>query len=106
MDTGTWMKNRELSDAWTSFTRFTVLDEKPPEGYTWSGGRLTRKQKISRPDNVWPDIWKRMSDAAIRKAMQKWAIAKPKFDNARRLRGIHFIEPEDEDFKIIMKKHS
>ena len=59
-------------------------------------GRLT-------PDNVWPDMWKHMSEASKRKAKQKWAIEKPKFDNARKLRGIFFIEPEDEDFKNIMK---
>ena len=28
---------RELSDAWTSFTRFILLSERPPDGYTWSG---------------------------------------------------------------------
>ena len=28
--------NRDLSDSWTGFTRFTILDEKPPDGYTWS----------------------------------------------------------------------
>ena len=31
---------------------------KPPDGYTWSGERLTRKQTTSRPENVWPDMWK------------------------------------------------
>ena len=67
-------------------------------------GRLTRKQTTtSRPDNVWPDMWKHMSDAAKSKAKQKWAIEKPKLDNARRLRGIFFIEPEDEEFKRMMK---
>ena len=30
---------------------------------------------------------------------QKWAIEKPKVDNARRLRGIYFIDPEDKEFK-------
>ena len=30
---------RELSDAWTGFTRFVLLKERPPEGYTWSGSR-------------------------------------------------------------------
>ena len=30
--------DRELSDAWTDFTRFTALNEKPPDGYTWSWG--------------------------------------------------------------------
>ena len=29
----------------------------------------------------------------------KWAIGKPKLDNARRLRGIYFIDPEDKEFK-------
>ena len=28
---------RKLSDAWTGFTRFVLLKERPPEGYTWSG---------------------------------------------------------------------
>ena len=31
-----------------------------------------------------------MSDASKREEKQKWAIEKPKLDNARRLRGIHF----------------
>ena len=35
----------------------------------------------SRPDNVWPDMWKQMLDASKRKAKQKWAIEKPKLDN-------------------------
>ena len=29
-----------------------------------SGERLTRKQTTSRPDKVWPDMWKVMSDAS------------------------------------------
>ena len=44
-----------------------------------------------------------MSDASKRKAKQKWAVEKPKLDNARKLRGVLFIEPKDEDFKNIMK---
>ena len=45
-----------------------LLNERPPAGYTWSGWRLTRKQTTSRPDNVWPDLWKHVSDAAKKKA--------------------------------------
>ena len=30
---------------------------------------------------------------------QKWAFEKPKVDNARRLRGIYFIDPADAEFK-------
>ena len=67
------------------------------------GERLTRKQTFSRPDNVWPDLWKHMSDASKRKEKQKWTIEKPKLDNARKLRGIYFIDPEDAEFKETMK---
>ena len=44
-----------------------------------------------------------MSDAAKSKAEQKWTIEKPKLDNARQLRGIFFIDPDDEEFKHTMK---
>ena len=97
---------RELSDAWTGFTRFISLDERPPEGFSWSGERLTRKPTTSRPDQVCPDMWKHMSDAAKSKAKQEWAIEKPKLDNARRLHSIFFIETEDEYFKHAVKKRS
>ena len=33
----------------------------------------------------------------------KWAIEKPKLDNAGRLRGIYFIDPEDKEFKETIK---
>ena len=85
------------------FTRFILLNERLPDGYTWSGERLTRKPTTSRPDSVWPDMWKHMSDASKRKAKKKWAIEKPKLDNARQLRGIFLIEPNDEEFKHTMK---
>ena len=101
--TGTWMENKELSDAWTVFTRFILLNERTPDGYTWSGERLTRKQTTSRPDNVRPDMWKHMSDASKKKAKQKWAIEKTKLDKATRLRGIFFIGGDDEEVKCTMK---
>ena len=53
--------SRDLSDSWTGFTQFTLLKEKPPEGYTWSGRRLTKRQATSRPDYLWPEICKDMS---------------------------------------------
>ena len=79
------------------------LDEKPQDGYTWSGWRLTRKQTTSRPHTLWPEIWKDMSDPSKRKEKQKRSIEKPKLDSGRRLRGIYFIDPDDEEFKDIMK---
>ena len=29
--------SRHLSDSWKGFTKFTLLEEKPPKGYMWSG---------------------------------------------------------------------
>ena len=44
-----------------------------------------------------------MSKNAKLRDKHKWAIEKPKLDNARRLRGIHFIDPEDMEFKQIIE---
>ena len=33
----------------------------------------------------------------LRIGKQEWAKEKPKLDNARRLRGIYFIDPDDEE---------
>ena len=71
--------------------------------YMVRGRDLRGSKKTSRPDDVWPDMWKCMSDAAKKKAKQKCAVEKPKRDNARQLRGIYFVEPDDEEFKLIIK---
>ena len=42
--------DHELSDTWTGHTRFAILKENPPDGSTWSGEGLTRKQTTSRTD--------------------------------------------------------
>ena len=34
---------RDLSDPWTGFTQFTLLEEKPPKGYMWSRGEINEK---------------------------------------------------------------
>ena len=95
--------SRDLSDSWTGFTQFTLLEEKPPDGYMWSGERLTRRQSTSRPDHLWPELWIKMGRNAKLKEKQKWSDEKPKLDNARRLRGIYFIDPEDKEFKETIK---
>ena len=60
------------------------IGRKLPDGYTWSGERLTKKQTTSSLVYLRPEIWKDVSQAA----------KKTKFDNARRLRLIHIIDPE------------
>ena len=54
----------------------TLLEEKPPDGYMWSGVRLTRKQLTSRPDHLWPELWKSMGKHAKLKEKQKWSNEK------------------------------
>ena len=52
---------RELSEPWTDFTQFTMLNEKLPDGHVWSGERLTKIQATTRPDHLWPEIWSGVS---------------------------------------------
>ena len=96
--------SRDLSDYWTGFTQFILLEEKPPDGYMWSGERLTRKQLTSRPDHLWPEPWEKMGKNAKLKEKQKWSTWESShLDNARKLRGIYFIDPEDKEFKETIK---
>ena len=74
--------DRNLSDSWTGFTKFTLFEEKPPKGYMWSGWRLTKVQTTARPDHVWPEVWTKMGKAAQNREKTRMEN-KPKIDNAR-----------------------
>ena len=92
--------DHELSDTWTGFTRFTFLKENPPDGSTWSGERDWRENK--RPPGLTNDGLKCGNPCQMHpnvKKSKKWAVV----DNDRRLRGIYFIDPKDEEFKDIVK---
>ena len=91
--------SRDLSDSRTGFTQFTLLEEKPPDGSLWSGRRLTRKQLTSSPDHLWPEFWTKLERNAKLREKHQWSNEQPKLDNARRLRWIYFIDPEDKEFK-------
>ena len=65
------------------------------------GERLTRKQLTSRPDHLWPERWKSMGKHAKLKEKQKWSNEKIHLENAQKLRGIYFIDPEE--FKETVK---
>ena len=81
----------------------TLLEEQAPDGFTWSGERLTRKQLTSRPDHLWPELWKSMGKHVKLKEKQKWSNEKLHLENTRKLRGIYFIDPEDTEFKETIK---
>ena len=42
-------------------------------------------------------------NTAQNREKQEWAKEKPKLDNARRLRGIYFIDPDDQDYNKILR---
>ena len=85
--------SRDLSDPWTGFTQFALLDEKAPDGYMWSGRRLTRKQLTSRPDHLWPELWKSMGKHAKLNEKQKWSEEKLHLENARKIEWDLFHRP-------------
>ena len=91
------------SDSWTGFHTIHIIGRKTSRGVNMVQ-RLTKKQTASRPNYLCSEIWKNMSEAAQRKEKQKWATEKPKLDSARRLRGIYFIDPADEEFRETVKK--
>ena len=97
--------SRDLSDSWTGFTQFTLLEEKLPDGYMWSGEETDKTavniQARSFMARALDEIGKKCPAEGVAK---KWSHEKPKLDNARRLRGIYFIDPEDKEFKETIKK--
>ena len=94
--------SRDLSENWTGFTQSTLSEEKPPDGYLWSGERLTRQQLTSRPDHLRPELWEKLGRNVKLKVKYRRAIAKPKLDNARKLRGF-FLDPDDKELKETIK---
>ena len=49
----------------------SLLEEKPPDGYMWSRGRLTKRQVTSRPDHLWPEPWIKLGRNAKLREKQK-----------------------------------
>ena len=64
---------------------------------------MTNIQSTGRPDHVWPEVWTNIGKAAQNREKQEWAKEKPQLDNARRLREIYFIDPDDQNYKVTAK---
>ena len=88
---------RDLSELWLAFTQSASMKEKPPDGYTWPGRRLTKQPATSRPEHLWPEIWRSMSKNSKMIKKQNWANEKPILENAWRLRGIYFMDLDDNE---------
>ena len=84
--------------------KFTLLKEKSPKGCFCGPGRLTKIPATAKPENVWPEVWTKTGKAAQKREKQKWEIENPKLDNAQRLRGMYFIDPDDGEYTETIKK--
>ena len=83
--------SRDLSDPWTGFKQFTLLEEKPPDGYMWSGERLTKLQVTTRPDQFMARALEKMGTNAKLKERSKWSNEK-----------LNSIMPEDYEEFILL----
>ncbi len=78
---------RTLSDWCICETRFIKL-WKAPAGYDIVCGRLTRRQKTSRPPDVWPEMWQAISKKARDKSVIERAALVERIGLARLRRGL------------------
>ena len=69
----------------------------------WSRGRLTKIQATTRPDHVWPEVRTKIGEAAKNREKQEWKNEKTKLDNARKDEGIYSVDPDDQDYKEVLK---
>ena len=98
--------NKHLSDSWKGFTKFTLLKER--RGLQKDTCRPWKDwQRFKRlPDHImygqkfWPKLVKLLRIERNRNGQKK----KPKLDDARRLRWIYFIDPDNEEHKEIIIK--
>ena len=94
---------KKLSAPWVGKTIFSLLRPAPPPGHKWISGRLTRLQSTTRPENLWPEAWRSMSQSQKRKAIEEWELESRRLDAARKDRGVLDIPPSEvDDYNRIM----
>ena len=93
--------NKHLSDSWKGFTKFTLLKER--RGLQKDTRRPWKDwQKCKRlPDQIMcgQKFWRKLVQLLGIERNRNGQKKKPKLENARRLRGIYFIDPDDEEHK-------
>ena len=96
--------SRDLSDPWTGFTQFTLL-EKAPDGYMWSGVEIDEKAAYIQARSSMARTLEIMGKHAKLNEKQKWSEEKIHLENARQLRGIYFIDIdlENKEFNETIK---
>ena len=64
--------SKDLSSHWVGHTDLYLLRPAPPKGMKWVGGRFTKVQKTTRPDDVWPEVWPMMSKKTQQQEIKRW----------------------------------
>ena len=88
--------SKELSDTWTGSTTFLIMRPPPPPGTECCDGRITKKQKTTRPKNVWVETWKTLSKEAKTQAIEDWKIEGPLRQKAREKANVKEIVDADD----------
>ena len=109
------MQEKRVHDYWNvdSNKHFVRFVERVHEIYSVEGEaskrtyvvgvRLTIVQTTTRPDYVCPEVWTKIGEAAQNWEKRERKNEKPKLDNARRRRGICFIDLDDQDYEETLK---
>ena len=66
-------------------------------------GETDEKTDDIQARSSWPELWEKLGKNAKLKEKQQWSHGKFHRDNARKLRVIHFIDPEDKEFNGTLK---
>ena len=74
-----------------------LLHPPAPPGWERQNVRLTKIQKTIRPDNVWVEVWRTLSDLDKKEAGAKWKVLKPLRIDARTRRGIFGIPADEQE---------
>ena len=85
--------DRNFSEPWTSFMQFRISDGRPPNVISEVGAGL---HKFNQPEGLIMCVQK-VGNVKSSNGLSR----KPKLDNARKLRGTYFIDPDDKEFKEI-----
>ena len=75
-------------------TEFPLLKPPAKKGYRWESGRLTKIQETSRPPNIWPETWDKLSTGQRKHGVLRWKAIGEIESLARQHRGL-FVIPEE-----------
>ena len=101
---------KPLSTTWCGATYFHLLMPRPPAGYHYAMGRLTKTyQGSTRPPNCRPEEWQRLgSNQKVKNELiAEWEVEKKKLNQIREqyAGGQQFVSPsQEEEYQRIMKQ--